>query len=86
MERLTWKQIIEKYPEHFVGLKNVIEDDKGNIESAELVFGCYFQELPEEVPEDIKVVFTAPCPFGAIGLGIPVDDILKALLNDKEKD
>lgn len=39
-ERLTWKEIVEKYPKQWVGLKDVkfVDDDGVNVESAIVVY------------------------------------------------
>lgn len=63
MERLTWEQITEKYPCHFVGLNNVIRDDEGNVESAELIYAYTIAEYPEGTPETDLVIFTTPFPL-----------------------
>lgn len=37
-ERLTWKEIVEKYPDTWIGLKDIIWEDESNIESAVVKF------------------------------------------------
>lgn len=88
MERLSWKQITEKYPSHSVGLRNITRDDRGNIESAEVVFAYVMFDIPigVDLPETELVVLTDPCPLGAIGLGLPIDEILEALFNNGKEE
>ena len=33
-ERLTWKEIVEKYPDTWIGLTDIIWEDESNIKSA----------------------------------------------------
>lgn len=36
-ERLTWNEIVEQYPDTWVGLKDIIWKDESNVESAVIV-------------------------------------------------
>ena len=86
MERLTWEQITRKYPSHLVGLNNVIKDDKGNVVSAELVYGVRWGEDPPEDSEVDLVIFTDPCPFGALNFGWDIDVIIRATTESEAED
>lgn len=71
-ERLTWKQIQEKYPDQWVGLVDVkyIDDDGISVESAVVKYADKTQgELTEMVLEG-KIVSRHTNPDGHLQLGV----------------
>jgi len=68
-KRLTQEEIIKLYPNHTVGLNNVIEGDKGEIVSAEVVYALKGTVNPSEadnVPIVDMLLWTEPSPFGML--------------------
>ena len=57
-ERLTWKEIGERYPNQFIGLTNVELDEANNVVSGEVSYvGYTFNELKEIMLETNRRVF-----------------------------
>ena len=71
-ERLTWDEIVEKYPDKWVGLSNVDWKNQANIRSGIVKYAGSSCEEPMRrrlAGEDIHAVYTTPdnlCPLGIL--------------------
>lgn len=69
-ERLSWDEIVQRYPDKWVGLSKVDWEDDANVRSA-VVIGAKDDEYDflkrQFAGEDVYTVYTTPnnlCPLG----------------------
>lgn len=69
-QRLTWKQIQEKYPDQWVGLVDIVWQDDSNIESAIVKYTDKSKEelLVLQIRDEIFSCYTTPDNVFQLGI------------------
>ena len=71
-KRMTWEEIVNTYPDKWVGLSQVEWKNEGNVKSAVVEYAGDSDDEPlgrQIAGEDMLTIYTTPnnlCPFGIL--------------------